>query len=245
MTSEVQYDPYKLPLRPVESGHGFMGTIGRTEDGEYLQCHICGGLYKSLGVHAAKKHGVGENEYRERFKLARQTPLVSEKARERYVLTFQKLSIEAQKRRLEALARARVQGSRAKTYYNKSLETKNREGRCPDQLIDKIQALAIILGHTPAMREFREYYGGYIGTIYQTFGSWSAAVKIAGLVEAPRGQGPKRYNRQALIAMIQNFTEVHGRRPYSSDVNAGLLPSAWTFTKYFGSWSNALKEAAR
>lgn len=237
---EVFYEPYKEPLTPVEDGFGFMGALGTTNNGLKIECQVCGGLFGNLGVHAAKKHGLGIKEYKSKFRLAGNTTLVAPKIREKYVLQYQNLPSDVLVKRLENLRKGRERPHH-KTWYGKSLEQKNKEGICPDQLIDKIQLLAGELGRAPTIEEYRKHYKGLVKITYDTFGSWTNAVRIAGLQPYGRGLRPY-YTKSMLIDMIARFKERHGRRPYSSDLGKEL-PSQWTFTKNFGSFSNALKES--
>jgi hypothetical protein len=237
------YIGYKEPLRPVINGHGFQGVISTNKKKTHIQCHIDGYYFKHLGIHVAKYHNISSNEYRERFGLSKQTSLTSTKLREKLVDVAHNMPDNIKKQRLEALARGRANQHKAdRTLYTKSLEQKNREGRCPDQLIDKIHQLHAKLGHTPTAREFRLHYRGMLGSIYLAFGTWRNAVKVAGLMPAHVGLHA-RYNKEVLIKLLRDFNDRHGRRPSFSDMRNDYMPSQWTFTKYFGSWSNALKEA--
>jgi hypothetical protein len=235
----VTYEPYKDPLTRNAKGYGYMGALGRTADGTYLECHVCGGLYKNLGIHAAKKHGLKEDDYRSKFRLSAGTTLAAPQLVERYVRAAANVPSSVMMQRLENLRRGR-QTTTHRT-WSKSLEQKNKEGVCPDQLIDKIQVLAAVLGHTPSLNEFRLHYKGCVRVVYSTFGSWATAVRIAGLDQAMTGRRPQ-YTREILIDMLARFTEQHHRRPYSSDLGR-YLPSQWTFTKFFGSFSKALQAA--
>jgi len=49
------------------------GELGRLErpDDEHVICHICGGAYKHMGLHANQSHGVWADEYRAYFGLNR------------------------------------------------------------------------------------------------------------------------------------------------------------------------------
>lgn len=232
-------DPYKEPLTEVEDGFGYMGTLAKTKDGKYVQCHFCGELVKHLGVHAAKKHNIKGSEYRWRYGLAANTSLVAPISRERYVRQYQNLPSDILLKRLTNLKKGREVPHTATR--PKSLEQKNKEGTCPDQLIDKIELLAKKLERTPSLREFSREYKGLIKPIYSTFGSWSNALLIAKLPKAHNGARP-HYTRKQLLDIIIDFQRKHNRRPYSSDLKQGM-PTAWTYIHYFGSWSNALKAA--
>lgn len=237
---ELDYNPYKQPLAPYEEGFGYYGAVGLTKDGEKIQCHICGKLFRSLGIHIRKAHALTLPMYRKQFKLMYKSSLTAPKVREKYIASWHKLPEKYRATRLKNLAAARPYLS--KGGWNKSLEQRNMEGSCPDQLIEKIKALAVVLGRTPSSREFYRYYKGYIQTVYRTFGSWSNALKIADMMPARVGVKPS-YNRKVLEAMLADFVKYHKRPPTSGDCVNGLLPSAYTFKKYFGSWSNAVKFA--
>lgn len=53
--------------------HGELGVL--RDDGEKVQCHVCGEWFGHLGGHAAHAHGLGADEYRRRFGLMRKTKL--------------------------------------------------------------------------------------------------------------------------------------------------------------------------
>jgi ROS/MUCR transcriptional regulator protein len=53
------------------------GQLVASDDGTRVQCHICGRWYAVLGIHAAKAHGMGRDQYREEFGLNRSTGLCS------------------------------------------------------------------------------------------------------------------------------------------------------------------------
>jgi hypothetical protein len=238
-TGKLSFEPYKEPLRGVEDGFGYLGAVGHTSDGNRLQCHICGGLYAHLSNHAVKKHGVKSADYRERFQLARLTPLISPNLRERQIAIALAAPPALKQKRLEAWAKA--QASVKHSSWRKSLETKNIQGVCPDQLIDKIQMLHKTLGRTPTLAEFRKHYKGLVRAVYQTFGSWNNAVRVANLQVSPRGRRAY-YTPEILVEMLQGFSERAGRRPVSSDLGSAL-PSQYTFHKYFGGFTAALRAA--
>jgi len=53
-------------------------------DGEKIQCHICGKWFRAIGPHAAQKHAMSADEYREEFGFNRSTGLVSTASRAKY-----------------------------------------------------------------------------------------------------------------------------------------------------------------
>ncbi len=127
---------------------------------------------------------------------------------------------------------------------NYTLENKNKNGTCPAQLTDKIKTVALALGHTPSQLEFAKFYpSGHVEAIYRTYGSWTNAVRVAGLV--PKGSGRQAvYSKQSLINIMRDFREQWGRQPHWRDFyDRNGLPSHTVLLKHFGSYSTAIQEA--
>lgn len=65
--------------------HGAVGVLA--DDGERVQCHICGRWFSHLGSHVRQGHGVEPSDYRREFGLCQATglvgPALAEKMRER------------------------------------------------------------------------------------------------------------------------------------------------------------------
>lgn len=228
---------YKEPLTPIKDGFGYYGTIAYNSEKTHTQCHVCGWFYTNVGLHVRRRHGVDPRQYRTKFGLNLGTSLLAPEGRAKYTAAFAGRSDSEKREILTKLTGSRA-GSRNKT-WQKSLYRKNLEGRCPDQLVDKAQALAKKLGHTPKSDEFRREYGGFLGSVYLTFGSWSKLVRIAELTPLPKGQKRQRYSHDSLLEILRNFEAAHGREPTSADIRGLLLPSFYTFSKFFDSWTKA------
>lgn len=58
---------------PVGQGEGLppLGQVITSEDGMTVQCHICGGWFKSLPSHIRLAHEITAADYKEEFELAR------------------------------------------------------------------------------------------------------------------------------------------------------------------------------
>lgn len=52
-------------------------TFSAADDGSRVQCRICGRFWRSLDAHARQSYGLGADQYRERFGLARTVPLIA------------------------------------------------------------------------------------------------------------------------------------------------------------------------
>lgn len=241
------YENYKEPLKPVTRGRGFgfYGTVAMTEDREYLQCHICGNLYASLGGHL-RRHKVTATKYKKMYGLGITTALVSEPLRE----SLRKNSVriltpKGLPKWLEEYNRKVQSGEvihKAHGGTSMPLEKRNKLGLCPDQVLEKIRELADKLGHTPSLIEFNtEYKGRYTGSINFQHGSYLNAVAKLGLKSAKE---VKEHTSQELLENLVEFFDKYGRIPMTTDFNRGLLGAArGTYIARFGTLNNARIEA--
>ncbi len=246
--------PYKEPLTLVKDGYGYVGALTFDVKGR-VQCHICGLLYDNLGLHL-RMHKIGGREYKEKFKLAYSTVLISEAERERRKKAMMKwyasLTPEELLRRKEITKEAMAANGRmnwAKDRKDRlSLETKNKRGICPEQLIEIMNRAADEKGRlTP--RALVNFYKSarYKKPIERTFGSWTRGLKAAGLKSKSRGavKGSKipRYTNDALLDILRGHYDETGIMPTASDCTRGFLPSINVFIKRFGTFPNARKAA--
>lgn len=156
MTTEfLTLKHYKEPLLPVpeSEGFGFYGAIQVTLDGEKMQCHICGNLYCAVGVHAFSKHRLPAVQYKEKYQLASTTALVSEAERERqkqrtlnWIASVSPSELLDFRRKAVEIGR-RGQLLRRQGQKQESLESKNKKGTCPQQLLQKILEVKKELDH--------------------------------------------------------------------------------------------------
>lgn len=236
---------YKQPLKPYEGGHGFVGVVLQTEDGTKLQCHVCGGLFRSLASHIQLAHEITAKEYRKKFSLMHNTALVSDVERvvrvDRMNDMRSKLDFLPDFRKgVDAAAKA----TRGKP-YKMSLEVKNVRGSCLDQIVDKIKQFHADHGKTPTRYEFEDAYAWgkrYVRLAERTFGSWSKALKKAGLemrTQENHGHQGKRWSDDEILELITLFRREEGREPSFSDFRRGYLPHPATVTRRFGSLDHA------
>lgn len=235
---------YKEPLNKVVNGFGFYGAIMGTEDGEKIQCHTCGKLFARIAPHARQKHGLKVREYREMYGIAYSTSLCSENESNRL----------AEKMHETGLANKGIR------YYRKmgklgnekrhhelmpkiTLETLNKRGICPDQILDKIKQCKEKVGHIPTLEEFREFTGGekgqkYKRAVFRIFGSWNKALEMLRYTTI---SARKEYTDAELLEYINNFYNLNKRFPYRSDFNKHLIPSVNVYRYHFGSWEKVKK----
>ena len=257
---------YKEPLKAIlkADGYGYYGTLLASPDGKYVQCAACGNLYQNLSRHILNAHKdqfPSVRHYREKYELAFSTALVSETERVRlkksaiaYFLQLSPSEVKAfalkAAEEVKAFALKAAEGRRNRGNFQPkmSLETKNKRGTCPDQLLDKIQKVADKIGRVPSLAEFMQETGGqrFKGLIYRTFGSWNNALKMlkmtprdGGTREAQLGRKKKRYTNDELIESLRIFTQENQSLPTSTDSKRGFIPSEEIYKRRFGSLPKA------
>lgn len=239
---------YKEPLKKVLKtvGFGYFGALSMTLDGDKLQCHICGELHYNVALHARQAHSILSSEYKERFEIARETSLISETLKEKFKINTMKwlasLSFEQKKvlkkKQLEAIKAYWKNAKRNK--FEIRLETKNKRGTCPDQLLEKIREVKTSLGHTPSKDEFIIACDSqrYVHLIYKTFGSWKKAIQRAKLPLHKKVDQKKlkfhHYNKDALLEDLFLFWKENNKVPTEADSRRGLIVNADVYRRHFG-----------
>lgn len=244
ITDNLIYENYKEPLKevPKTKGFGYYGVIALTEDRNMMQCHICGNTYKSVSLHI-RGHTISTQEYKEEFQLAASTSLIGEGTREKYQqMAFKRMSGEMPahiKKRNEAIKNGEI--IQPPAFKRLSLESRNKRGICPDQVLQKIKDLEAKLGHCPTVEEFKkEYKSRFLTPINFHFGGYNKACRAARLV--PR-QDVIQYTDQTLLDKLKDFYKRFKRMPMTSDFDRGLLPSTRTYKNHFKTLNWARVEA--
>jgi hypothetical protein len=113
-----------------------------------------------------------------------------------------------------------------------------------DQLLEALRALAAELGRPPRTTELRGRPDLPSPSTYRLhFGSWSAALRAAGL-EPRRGWGDRTYSDQELLDDLRALAAELGRSPTQAEMLARPdLPTPATYRNRFGSWSAAQRAA--
>lgn len=250
----LQFKNYKEPISKVVDGFGYNGVILQSVDGDKLQCHICGELFGDLTLHVNRKHKISIPNYKARFGIAKKTSLISENQRNlRREKTMAWLNSLSEQEMNEYRNKLRERGkkgfaSRKPGQPKESLETKNKKGTCPDQLLEKIREVSEKLNKTPTLSEFMKETGGqkYKHLVFATFGSYSNAIRILNLtpeIKVSRGGG-RRYDDVELLEYLKIFVEMYGRLPTSTDCKTNeFLPSEDAYIRHFGSLVKAREVA--
>jgi hypothetical protein len=107
-------------------------------------------------------------------------------------------------------------------------------------MIEKLQEMTVRLGRSPTRADATADPDIPSHTTYvKRFGSWTAALRVAGLPVDPHSVG---YDRETLLEMLRELVARLGRTPVSRELPGLGLPCHNTFAKHFGSWSAALAE---
>ena len=230
---------YKEPLRKVENGHGYLGTIAYDEETQSkTQCQICGYFYKAVGLHVVKVHKQTIKEYKKEFEIPTNVSLLAPKAKVGAHVIWESLSLEEREAKLKLMKQRSISAGRRQGTMK--LYRRNLRGDCPDQLLDKIQILAKELGRRPSRAEWIKRWKMSTSAIEGQHGSWGKAVELAGL---PRYEAWNKQDSEALIQRLIEFKERYGREPMTSDTKKGLLPHYGTYANHFGSWTEAKRIA--
>lgn len=228
--SEVNVNGYKEPMQKVEDGFGYLGAITTTDDGAFIQCHICGYYYGNVGAHVTFKHKQSVREYKEEYGLKIGEGLISPKARETmqraYNLNardrshFVKMSTKAHEAIKERGVKLGGHGWNA--------QTRNEKGMCREQTLAKIKYIASLNDGVPLLKHFLQTYGwGQQSTINFWFGNWQVAVREAGFANnLERHVTNRQVHIDETVERMQAFYKEHGRTPQSSDISSeyGFLP---------------------
>lgn len=247
METIIIYD-YKEPLRKVEKGFGYLGCISGTPDGKKIECHICGGLKENLNHHVLLKHKMKLNEYKDTYSIAHGTKLISpafkEQRRLDFLERFPKEVRDAGRMKGYKKMLADIKAGRKVKNKKYSLETLNKRGTCPDQIIAKLKEVTKLIDKVPTGIEFTEHAGQkYYLAALREFGTFNGALKKAQLEVQKAGMSKgtkfKRWHEDELLECIKIFFDEYRRIPTYSDFGHGILPRHQIYMRRFGGIENA------
>ena len=110
-----------------------------------------------------------------------------------------------------------------------------------DDLLEEILRLERILGEVPSKAEMTNQGAYAVNQYEQVFGTWSEAVREAGL--EPRGSRQRGYTREEVIEGLREVASDLRKTPSVSDINEHATFSASVVYNYFDSLSEANEEA--
>lgn len=243
----VKLYKYKEPFMKYTEGFGFRGVLLFDSISDKIQCHLCGKWFDSLGRHLNVVHKIPAVEYKNKVGLSESTVLINEKTRLSLVASgldkrLQNLRHQKVRKRSKAV-RAKISA----TLKKMSMERRNVNGSCPEQILDRIRKTYDELGREFTTRHPKVEPLCRLGDVY--YGTFRRACELAGVPLLKPGQNmkPKRspYTEAELIKSIQLFKLNHKRNPSTSDCRRDFLASEDTYRRKFGSWENALKKALK
>lgn len=242
---QVLYYGYKEPLKKYEKGFGYIGVVSYSKEKDKVQCHICGRMFRNVGSHSALNHKISAEKYKEMIGLGQNTALVGEGTRTLLITAHKDIPSFSQKgkskkqivshmKKMSKNGVTKGKGSRKSSW---TLERRNEEGLCPDQLIDRIIKLTEKLGERPTAKQYAEEYGSF-SSIITVYGTWNKALEIAGIDTYTKEKG-MRSDPQYLLENMRMFYQKYERTPRQSDMRRGLLPNHQIYNKVFGTLNRA------
>lgn len=119
------------------------------------------------------------------------------------------------------------------------------EGSYTDpELIEDLQAFAEELGDTPSSTQMMQEGPHSTSTYIEHFGSWSEAVRAAGLEPRGRGgAGRARIPDENLLDALRDMADTSGEPPAAAAMDQHGPYSSDTYKRRFGSWTVAIEEA--
>lgn len=232
---------YKEPLKKYAGGFGYMGVVSYSKEHDRIQCHICGRLFRNVGSHAKFAHGLTAQAYKAKVGLSLTTALVGEGTREKLIRAHDDIGSFSCRNltKKECVEKMKKMSSLAKNKGRKgwSLEKRNENGNCPEQLVDRIKKLQAKIGKRPSAKDYQKEYGSFQSVI-TVYGKWNEALRVAGMTTYT-DERDIRGDRNYLLEAMRSFYKKHGRTPRPSDGQRGLIPCHQLYWKKFGSMNKA------
>ena len=239
------FDNYKEPINAVENGFGYYGVVIRSKDKELVKSNIDGLFYPQITYWYVKKHGF-ENlkAYKDFYGISHSTPLCGKSISMRNLLNIQKYLLRNPKQTRDKLRQIAIKANKSRTGEKLALEIKNKRGTCPDQLLQKLKSYKEKYGYTPTKSEFKYENNSkkHIETILDTFGTWTNAITLAGLIPA-NIERPSGYNDEYLLECLRTFFKNNGYTPLYHHFGNGVLPGRKAYYRHFKSLNIARRSA--
>lgn len=233
---------YVTVLTPIKKHFGYMGVLLIDSKSEEVECHICGGWFKTLGNHITSSHQMTAVQYKEQFGLSNKFPLHGPK----YSAVLVKANREKGKfKNLRSFKGGKWANSKKRNKKIRKTMKENRfqvqliKGVTRDQLVARLKEEYKKLGHTPHTKKLSFY-----DAIMSVFGTYEAACKAAGIPyndpaeklkeaqDTARKNGEWRkklkrgeikYTTEQIVDFVLKFKKEHGgRKPTSKEFRIGL-----------------------
>lgn len=223
------------PFMDVKRGFGYQGVVMYDDQDDKLQCHICGKLFSSLGVHVFRTHKMLSDDYKMEFGLTLRTPLCSVSISRGRSKTARRQRLYENGTMLKAAARVRTR-RKPKQFGTATMAFYNRSGLCPLQLQTRFDIVRKIVGHDPKLEDLRKYDAPVIGGIRRMFGNLNNYKRKIGMKASRNGLIAKEDG--VYVAALRKWARDNGETP-----KAASFVGRSSIYRRFGSWSNALRTA--
>lgn len=215
---------YKEPFMEYRGGYGYLGVLLFDGESDKVQCHLCGEWHVALGNHLHREHAMRAIEYKEEVGLNKTTALIGEKMREKLIASGQSRFKNLKNRKGVSVSEETKQKIR-NTIKENRLESKNLNGTCPAQLIDRLKKLYIKYGRTPRDREIP-----FINALKLTYGSLEEACNIAGIEYRKPGtniENSRWIKEEDIVRYFSAFLKENRRFPKRIDCEKDGVKSLW------------------
>ncbi len=230
----------------MPSGKSQTGLIEYCPETGMVKCHECGDLYRDLGCHAARAHGLKAVEYRRAHGLRYGQPLCgpAESAKRRRRLS-ERLAAGGVLRTPESMARLQARSLEVKRptpQRHSTAELRNERLICDRQLLARLAIIASELGRTPSSTDLEP---NFLHELTKRYGSLNDAVSAIGLpiTNVRGGRRGDPFTKAVLRELLMDFYVLNRRLPAVRDWASGSLPSMETFRRAFGSTYGAYDAA--
>lgn len=111
-----------------------------------------------------------------------------------------------------------------------------------ETLLEHLRAVVEQLGRAPTRADMSEVDGPCPATYASHFGTWTDALAQIGL--EPRRGGTRIYETEELLDVVRDLADELGHAPTTTELlGREDLPDPTTFTRRFGTWNQALRDA--
>jgi len=235
------------PLTPADTNFGYIGVLLRDKIQDKLQCHICGGWFKVLGMHSARAHKTNSASYRDKFSLPKRFPLCSR--------NFSRAAAKraSTKKHLDFLSKIRKSNfgrvptkrrSDSMRAYTKTEAYLNTKGLCEKQILSRYLIVADMVGRDPTVAELYKHDCALLSAIQRRYNnSLNNFKRLNNFAINHLSPKENKCSDIKAIGELKKFYETHKRIPRTRDFKNGRTPTTETIRSIFGSWNRALVSA--
>lgn len=240
----------ELPLPPKDTDcHGWRGLLLIDEATDEVQCHVCGGWYKSVGKHASIAHGLTAREYRIRYGFLSNQPLcgksVSANNRKNGLASLARGTLpKTPARSVTWKSKSRAKRMRTRNRNPKTEQVQNVNGTCDAQLARRYLILADELGSVPTWEQLKQNDKKLYYAIRKRYPRITEFKKLVGV---PSRYPCEQYSDTSIIAALRIASSAVKGKYLSAalydNTRTETMPSSSTVKERLGSWTRGLSMA--